>query len=133
MFSSKTRLPAGDLIVNICRFKEICRPPSSVSSKFTSEASNASRSSSAAPEGLATRFEPVKGSIFHSRIVESCEPDARMRASSSLSEGLKARHLTQSSCPGRIAAEENYRVCSQRPVDHGVKLDLTFSSPDVHR
>lgn len=109
-----TYLPEKDLMVRMCRLRDIERPPSSESSRFTNEASNASSSSSVAPpddslDVVAKLEELVNGSMFHSRMVASWEPDARISVSLSCSRGLNAKHFTQSSCPGRAAAKTNCR------------------------
>ena len=68
-------LPEEDFTVRMCRLREIERPPSSVSSKFTKDASNASsRSSDTLPEDSlddANVEDRVNGSMFHNRIVAS--------------------------------------------------------------
>ena len=87
-------------MVSMCRLSDIERPPSSLSSKFTNDSSNASRSSSVTPSAVlldALRVERVKGSMFHSLIVASWEPEAKIRVSSVRSGLLNARDLTQSS------------------------------------
>lgn len=82
----KPYLFCDDLTVNMWRFNDICRPPSSVSSRLTREASKASRSSSVTslvepPEGVKVGL--VNGSMFHRRMVASCDPDAKTRVSPS--------------------------------------------------
>ncbi len=99
--------------MSMCRLSDIDRP-SSLSSKFTRDSSNASSSSSVTPPAELPdelRVERVKGSIFHSLMVASCDPEAKIRASPARSGTLNARLLTQSSWPGKTVAETNYNTC----------------------
>lgn len=107
--ADRSNLPEDDLTVRMWRLRDMERPPSPVSSKLTREASNASNKSSASPAEFpdAPRTERENGSMFHRRMVASWDPEARIKGSASVSVGLKARLLTQSSCPGSVAAGIN--------------------------
>ena len=68
-----TDFPVVDLTVRICRLREMERPPSSVSSRFTRDASNASSKSSASLDVLPDALRVVRenGSMFQRRMVAS--------------------------------------------------------------
>lgn len=101
------------LTVRIWRLRDIWRPPSSPTATSAKDASKASSSSSLTSvlDSPSVRFVDLdmNDSIFHSRIVASCEPDASMSGSLSFSGCRNAKLRTQSSWPDKIADETNYK------------------------
>jgi len=108
--ATKRYLPWSDLTVKICRFSDICLPPSSFSRRSPSDASNESKRSSLrmfSGPFLGMKESLCQGSTLHNRIVASWEPDARVRACPSVAGARKARLLIQSSWPERAVACTN--------------------------